>query len=385
MSQLGTRPNLAFVFASFDHQPRFGGWPRSSVSNWAPTACWVAPASRSSAMREEVEGSSALAVWAAHLPGVTLLPMHLEFRTRSRRRRVRAAGTIACSTPGPRTRSLLLLADPFSFPADVLLGAVERRSARHCSASAAWPVAAGGRGENRLLLGGRVIEARRRRRLMHGPIKLRTVVSQGCRPIGRPFVVTKAEQNMIFELGGRRALEQLQELFSRTSAGGTGIGAAGPARGASDQRISGAVRPRRFSGPQRARCRSATPARSRSATMSASVRPCSFTCAMPHTADEDLKLLVKAAKDAGSNESRAPWSSPAMAAAPACSATASRCPGVGQPLARIARRRLLRARRNRPRRRQEFLARLHRQHRAVRSVISPLLVVPVPVVVAALK
>jgi small ligand-binding sensory domain FIST len=42
-------------------------------------------------------------------------------------------------------------------------------------------------------------------------------VSQGCRPIGQSFVVTKAEQQVIHELGGRPPLEYLHELFSGLS------------------------------------------------------------------------------------------------------------------------------------------------------------------------
>ena len=53
--------------------------------------------------------------------------------------------------------------------------------------------------------------------LLAGPVRVRTVVSQGCRPIGRPLVVTKAEQNVIGELGGKPALEQLREVFSTLS------------------------------------------------------------------------------------------------------------------------------------------------------------------------
>jgi small ligand-binding sensory domain FIST len=44
-------------------------------------------------------------------------------------------------------------------------------------------------------------------------VRLATVVSQGCRPIGRHFVVTKAERNVIYELGGKPALAQLREIF----------------------------------------------------------------------------------------------------------------------------------------------------------------------------
>jgi small ligand-binding sensory domain FIST len=50
-----------------------------------------------------------------------------------------------------------------------------------------------------------------------GGIEVRTIVSQGCRPIGRPYVVTRAEGNLIAELGGKPAIERLQELASAAS------------------------------------------------------------------------------------------------------------------------------------------------------------------------
>ena len=45
----------------------------------------------------------------------------------------------------------------------------------------------------------------------------RQSVSQGCRPVGRPFVVTKSEQNVVYELAGQPALERLQELVALSS------------------------------------------------------------------------------------------------------------------------------------------------------------------------
>jgi small ligand-binding sensory domain FIST len=38
------------------------------------------------------------------------------------------------------------------------------------------------------------------------------VVSQGCRPVGRPLVVTRSERNFVYELAGRPALERLLEM-----------------------------------------------------------------------------------------------------------------------------------------------------------------------------
>ena len=48
---------------------------------------------------------------------------------------------------------------------------------------------------------------------MTGDITLDTVISQGCRPIGRSYVVTKAEDNVIWKLGARQALEVLHEAL----------------------------------------------------------------------------------------------------------------------------------------------------------------------------
>ena len=53
---------------------------------------------------------------------------------------------------------------------------------------------------------------------MTGDIAMDTVVSQGCRPIGRPYVVTKVEDHVIWRLGNRPALEVLHEALFTLSA-----------------------------------------------------------------------------------------------------------------------------------------------------------------------
>jgi small ligand-binding sensory domain FIST len=42
----------------------------------------------------------------------------------------------------------------------------------------------------------------------------RTVVSQGCRPIGHPMTVTRAERNLVLELAGMPAYQRLVEIVS---------------------------------------------------------------------------------------------------------------------------------------------------------------------------
>jgi small ligand-binding sensory domain FIST len=50
-----------------------------------------------------------------------------------------------------------------------------------------------------------------------GNIQIDTVVSQGCRPIGRHLVITEAEQNVIRQLGGKPPLAVVIETLKRCS------------------------------------------------------------------------------------------------------------------------------------------------------------------------
>jgi small ligand-binding sensory domain FIST len=72
--------------------------------------------------------------------------------------------------------------------------------------------AALGPGGNRLVLDDRVHTSGAVGALIGPGSRLSAVVSQGCRPIGRPLVVTKAERNIIYELAGQPALERLLEM-----------------------------------------------------------------------------------------------------------------------------------------------------------------------------
>jgi small ligand-binding sensory domain FIST len=42
-------------------------------------------------------------------------------------------------------------------------------------------------------------------------------VSQGCRPIGKPLTITRAERNFVHELAGQPALSRLQEIVDAAS------------------------------------------------------------------------------------------------------------------------------------------------------------------------
>jgi small ligand-binding sensory domain FIST len=83
-------------------------------------------------------------------------------------------------------------------------------------ASAESPAAPRKSGENTLLLGGKAIDAAVLALAVKGG-KIRTIVSQGCKPVGEPFTITQADENLIYALGSRPAYQVLSETFNGLS------------------------------------------------------------------------------------------------------------------------------------------------------------------------
>ena len=104
----------------------------------------------------------------------------------------------------------LLIADPYTFPADGLL--------THLNEQVPGAMVMGGMAsaalrprQSQLFLDNRV--------LTHGAVgvhlpraDVHPLVAQGCRPVGDAYIVTGAEGNVIRELGGRPPLERLREI-----------------------------------------------------------------------------------------------------------------------------------------------------------------------------
>jgi small ligand-binding sensory domain FIST len=154
---------------------------------------------------KEVERGPAISLWAGRTGPVT--PFHL---------RVAQSPDGLTFTGWPETipddaSALLLLPDPFSFPTDDLLRRMEEDRP-------GLPVVGGMAsiarrpGENRLVIDDRVVNDGAVGAFLGPQVDVSTVVSQGCRPVGSPFVVTRAEQNIVYELAGRSAVERLQEV-----------------------------------------------------------------------------------------------------------------------------------------------------------------------------
>lgn len=154
---------------------------------------------------QEIEAGPAFSVFAAHLPDATLTPVAL---------RLEETPDGAAVTGWPMemddASTLILFADPFSFPADAFLRRLneERPGLAVIGGLASAAAHPGG---NRLVLDHQVRGDGAVGVFLDG-VTVDTVVSQGCRPIGHPFTVTRAERNLVVELGGQPALQRLEEL-----------------------------------------------------------------------------------------------------------------------------------------------------------------------------
>jgi small ligand-binding sensory domain FIST len=73
-----------------------------------------------------------------------------------------------------------------------------------------------GPGEKALLFDGKAIDAAAVAVAVKGT-KIRTIVSQGCKPVGEPFTITQAEENLVYSLGSRPAYQVLNETFNALS------------------------------------------------------------------------------------------------------------------------------------------------------------------------
>ncbi|HEY1859691.1 MAG TPA: FIST N-terminal domain-containing protein [Gemmataceae bacterium] len=106
----------------------------------------------------------------------------------------------------------LLLGDPVTFPADAALRHVNEN---YKGLRIMGGMASGARGTGGvcLLLNDRLLDRGAAGVLIQGDLGMRCIVSQGCRPVGRHMVVTRAEENIITEVSGKSPLAQLQSLW----------------------------------------------------------------------------------------------------------------------------------------------------------------------------
>lgn len=204
----GQRPDLVCAFVCGDDPAQVAAaGQRVAAVTGAPATLGCSAGGVIGAGRA-VEAASAVSVWAAVLPETVVRTFHLEVL------RADSGPAVVGMPPRRGDESVgILLTDPYSFPAD---GVVERLNDTMVGLPFVGGVASGATrpGQTRLFLDGRVVDRGAVGALLCGPLRVSSVVSQGCRPVGPAMTVTRAAGNVLLELAGTSAVGKVRSVLA---------------------------------------------------------------------------------------------------------------------------------------------------------------------------
>jgi small ligand-binding sensory domain FIST len=241
----GSTPDVLFVFASHAYAEHWDDLARRVCEKTGCRNLIGCTGETIVGGGSEIEAGPALSLWSAVLPGADLELFHVRFE--------RTADGIACdglpvagsAAPDSSEKAIFCFGDPFTSAVDTLL---EHLSDEFPGVPVMGGMASGATapGENRLFAGQPWKNGTGSEHLSAKPVKnthcevpvplfqhtsagvvdegvvglivrggsgIRSIVSQGCRPVGTHYVVTKADRNIIYELGGVPPLLRLNELL----------------------------------------------------------------------------------------------------------------------------------------------------------------------------
>ncbi len=248
----GHRPDLAFVFFSSHHIDAAQSIVAAIERRLNP-ACLIGVSAEATLGGEvELEGTPGISIFAASLPGVHIKGFSTDQLPGVREgiegemdlqamREIAGLGGVRGGRHDAPHRATFLFVDPFSVPVNNLLplmararslpdaltqiGVVPARRAQ-LSSDATQPLprpfgpiiggmaSASPRPEgNVLILNDRIMRNGGVGVSLAGNVRVDTLVSQGCRPVGPTYVVTGVKGQLVTGLGGRPAIDALKDLL----------------------------------------------------------------------------------------------------------------------------------------------------------------------------
>ncbi len=211
LAQFQGVPQLAVLFVSSEYPSIDQAAAKQIGDHLGPIAVIGGTGESIVGVGREVEQHPAVSLWLARMGDVEAVPMYLQLEKTSDGASIVGWGD-SLADHWPSDAVILMIGDPFSFPADVML---ERLNEDRPGTRVVGGMASGGAvpGDSRLFFGPEVYTSGAVAIMLSGSLRATTVVSQGCRPVGHHMIVTKAEGNVVHELGGRSALLQLKAIF----------------------------------------------------------------------------------------------------------------------------------------------------------------------------
>lgn len=210
---LETPPDIALVFASHHLASWADEFAPAVYKTLAPRTMLGACAQGVIADDKEIERAPAVSIWAGTVDGLDMSAGHVEIVDPVGGMPETIDDVEFTGVPAipDDTAALVVIADPFTFPADAFLARMNRD---YEGLPCLGGLAAGrGPGDGRLFLDDAVFDSGALVAVARGPLQVETLVSQGCRPVGDPYIVTKSDGSLVYELGGRPAIDRLRELI----------------------------------------------------------------------------------------------------------------------------------------------------------------------------
>jgi small ligand-binding sensory domain FIST len=159
----------------------------------------------------EIEGRPAASLLLAKLPSVSISPFYLNQVELEGLKTSESLYDFFEIYPN-ESPCFLVLPDPYAFDTNRFIK-ILNQAYKGCSIVGGLASAASGPGENLLIIDGQVYQEGLMGIILSGAVKIETVVSQGCRPFGKTYIVTKAKDNIIYELGGQPFYKVLESVI----------------------------------------------------------------------------------------------------------------------------------------------------------------------------
>ncbi len=205
------RPDALFLFASFHHRAAFASVVEIVRAQLHPEhvlGCVVESVIEGGNQHERLAGLSALAL---HAPQVRITPWWLDvedgppqvWEMQSLRNRLAL---------DELHRGAIAVADPYSMHSNAALEALDR-AAPPSGANIIGGIASGASfpGLNVMIVDHHLTSAGMVGLSFGGPIVIDSMLSQGCRAVGKTFLVTKSQHNTLLELSGVSAIAAAQQ------------------------------------------------------------------------------------------------------------------------------------------------------------------------------
>lgn len=219
----GAAPDLVLLFVSGGHVRKFAEVADEVRRVLTPGALLGVSGQSVVGADTEIEDGAGVSILALTMPGTTIrpflyadLPFVGDHDTVSLEKMASAIGATR------DLRGVVFFGDPFSVPVNPLVDAMSRARAgvpglKRIPVIGGMASAARAPGANAVVVNDRVLRAQGAGLTISGDVSIDTLVSQGCRPIGKPLVITEGSRNAVRKLGGRPALEVLHETVHELS------------------------------------------------------------------------------------------------------------------------------------------------------------------------